>query len=61
MCNEEVKSRLVSMAESVRANLLYDMMFEVSPLEFFLLKTKKDNHDEIRLSNAIYKYNKNGY
>lgn len=57
----EVKSKLVSLAESVRANLLYDMKFEISPLEFFLLKTKRESHDEKILSKAIYKYNKHGY
>lgn len=57
---EQVKSKLGSIAESVRANVLYDMKFELSPLDFFQLKMKNEQHEEKTLSNAIYKYNKNG-
>lgn len=56
----QVKSKLGSIAESVRANMLYDLKFELSTLDFFLLKAKVERHDEKTLSKAIYKYNKNG-
>ena len=55
-----VNNEISSIAESVRANLLFDMTFEVKALEFFRLKSKKDCQDKIKLSNSIYKYNKYG-
>jgi hypothetical protein len=60
MKNEEVKSKLGSIAESVRANKLYDLTFELDGLEFFKLKVKNDCNEKTKLSNAIYKYNQYG-
>jgi hypothetical protein len=61
MCNhEEIKCRLISLAESVRAEVQFDMDFKVEPAEFFHLKFKNDNFETVQLSNSLYKYYTNG-
>lgn len=56
----DVQGKLGSIAESVRANKLYDLSFDIDSLEFFKLKVKNDCNEKTKLSNAIYKYNQYG-
>lgn len=56
----ELKNEIAGVAESVKAEILYDLQFDINPVAFFRTKFDKDRLDEIRLCNTLYKYNKNG-
>lgn len=49
-------SKLCSIAESVKAEILYDIMLTFTPVEFYRQKFQKDRYDEKILCNIIYKY-----
>jgi hypothetical protein len=56
MCNEDVKCKLVSFAESVHAEVKFDMDFKVEPYDFFRAKFKNDQFQAQKITKAIYKY-----
>jgi hypothetical protein len=61
MCNkEEIRCRLISLAESVWGEITFDLDFKIDPVEFFSLKFKNDDLKTKKLSCDIYKYFKNG-
>lgn len=47
---------LISYAESIRGEVLFDLKFNLNPLTFFRAKFEKDREDEIKLCKSIYKY-----
>ena len=53
--NHEITAKLCSIAESVKAEILYDLKFNISPNFFFKLKFEKERQDEKRLSQILYK------
>lgn len=55
MTYKEIIHKLITWAESVRANVLYDLNFKVDSSEFFKQKFAKDRMDEKRLCNFLYK------
>lgn len=60
MCKaEDIKCRLISLAESIRAEFQFDLSFKIKASEFFNLKFKNDTLETINISNTLYKYNKN--
>lgn len=46
---------LASIAESVKAEIMYDLKFEISPVKFFRAKFEKDREDEKKLCAILYK------
>lgn len=55
-CAEEIKCKLISLAESVRGQIMFDLMFKIEPSFFFKLKFKNDEIEKQKLCSSIYKY-----
>lgn len=53
MCNN--CELLISYAESVKAEIIYDLQFDLSPLKFFRAKFDKEREDEKKLCAILYK------
>ena len=46
---------LANIAESVKAEIIYDLKFEISPIKFFRAKFEKNREDEKKLCSILYK------
>lgn len=52
----EIKQKLVSFAERVRMEVLFDMKVDVSTSEFLKTKFHNDELEKKKITNSIYKY-----
>jgi hypothetical protein len=53
---ENINQRVISLAESVTAEVLYDISMVVNFSEFYLLKLKKNVIEQSNLNYNLYKY-----
>lgn len=58
--NNEIKDKLISLSESVRGEVLFDLNFEIDTFSFFKLKFENDKLEKGKICNSIYKYSING-
>jgi Holliday junction resolvase len=56
MCNEETICKLISLAESVRGEVLFDLQFDIDATDFFRLKFQNDECKKMKLCSLLYKY-----
>ena len=56
MNNIDPKKRLVSLADSVRAEVLFDMSFKIKSSEFFRVKFDNDQIETKKIADSIYKF-----
>lgn len=54
--NEEIKCKIISLAESAWAEVKFDLDFKIEPSHFFRLKFDNDKFETTKLSNSLYKY-----
>lgn len=47
--------KIAGIAESVKAEIVYDMKFNISPVDFYRTKFDKNRNDEKKLCAIIYK------
>ena len=57
MTEKDIKNKLVSFAESVRGESMFDLSFNIKVSEFFRLKFENDKIEKQKICSSIYKYN----
>lgn len=58
--SDEIKCRLISLADSVRSEALFDIKTNIKLSEGVRLKFDNDKLQKIKLCNSIYKFSING-
>jgi hypothetical protein len=54
LSTEEINNKFISLADSVKAEKLYDMDFSINPTEFFPLAFMSKRRDEAKLVFNLY-------
>lgn len=57
---QEINNKLEIMAETVKAQVLYELNMSYDPAEFFKLRFQRRFFDYKKLCNVIFKTNPNG-